>query len=157
MIYFTVYKTTNKIPGQYYIGAHRTENPNDEYLGSGLYLTRAIKKYGRDNFKKEILVYCDNAEEMFLNEYRFVNVNDPKSYNIKPGGLGGNGGHATGIRTQETRKNISDSLTGRTLSKKHRCNISKSKTGTTRKPFSKEHKFKLSESLIRYRHQLRLA
>lgn len=44
---YTVYKTTNIINGKYYIGVHKTTNPNDSYLGSGKAIKEAIKKYGK--------------------------------------------------------------------------------------------------------------
>jgi hypothetical protein len=48
-----IYKTTNLINGKIYIGKRSHENPEkDRYLGSGRVLIQAIKKYGRENFKK---------------------------------------------------------------------------------------------------------
>jgi len=48
-----IYKTTNKITGEYYIGLNSTSNPN--YLGSGVELKKQVEKYGKENFIKEIL------------------------------------------------------------------------------------------------------
>ena len=54
-IFHTVYKIKNTINGKIYVGYHRTLDPHDDYYGSGLLINRAIKKYGKENFKKEIL------------------------------------------------------------------------------------------------------
>lgn len=88
---YLIYKTTNKINGKYYIGAHETENINDGYLGSGKYLKRAIKKYGKENFEKIILKECSSQEDMFQSEIDEINLhkNNPLCYNLKDGGIGG--------------------------------------------------------------------
>jgi hypothetical protein len=88
-MFFTIYKTTNKNNGKYYIGAHKTKDINDNYIGSGVYLKRAIEKYGRNNFEKEILFVYDNEEEMFLKEQELVVIDPEISYNMTPGGKGG--------------------------------------------------------------------
>jgi hypothetical protein len=91
---YTIYKTTNNINGKVYIGCHKTLTPNDGYLGSGTILKRAIKKYGRENFTKEILFVFDNSEEMFLKEGEIVDkvfIETEKSYNLLIGGFGGFG------------------------------------------------------------------
>lgn len=87
-MYFTVYKTTNLINGKYYIGAHKTNNPNDSYMGSGVALLNAMKKYGRENFIKEILFTFDNQDQMFMKEKELVEIGE-HTYNIMVGGKGG--------------------------------------------------------------------
>jgi hypothetical protein len=92
MKYYIIYKTINKINNKYYIGKHITSNINDNYLGSGKHLGRAIKKYGKENFKKEILFVFNDKEKMNDKEKELVNertLNDKKSYNLKIGGQGG--------------------------------------------------------------------
>ena len=88
---FTIYKVTNLINNKYYIGMHRTTNPNDGYLGSGIAIKKAIKKYGKENFSKEVLFVFETEKEMQDKEKEIVNedvVNDPMSYNMTQGGKG---------------------------------------------------------------------
>ena len=86
-----IYKTKNLVNGKIYIG--QDSYNNDKYLGSGLLLKRAISKYGKNNFKKEIIEYCDTQEELDEREkywIKFYNSQDEKiGYNISPGGQGG--------------------------------------------------------------------
>jgi hypothetical protein len=88
---YTVYRTTNKVNGKYYIGVHKTDNPMDEYLGSGKYLKRAIAKYGESNFSKEILLSSHSSDAAFALEYELVEKHrgDPLCYNLRQGGSGG--------------------------------------------------------------------
>jgi group I intron endonuclease len=86
-----VYKTTNLINGKIYIGAHKSKRKF--YLGSGKILKEAIKKYGKENFKMEILEKFDSESEMFEREKYWINEYDSRNpkigYNILKGGEGG--------------------------------------------------------------------
>lgn len=92
MIYNTFYRITNLLDGKFYYGVHMTRNLNDSYMGGGDRIRRAIRKYGKENFKKEILVLFDRYEEALDYEEKMVNeelLKDPHCYNLKPGGKGG--------------------------------------------------------------------
>lgn len=90
-MYYIIYKTVNLVNGKYYYGAHQTRDINDGYLGSGTALKRAIQKYGKENFFREIVDYCSSLEEMYSREVDIILevLGDDNCYNIKPGGVGG--------------------------------------------------------------------
>jgi hypothetical protein len=90
-MYYYLYKITNTVNNKIYIGIHQTNNLDDEYFGSGLMLHRAINKYGKCNFFKEIIEYFDSSEAMAAREKQIVNskfVKSTRTYNIVEGGLG---------------------------------------------------------------------
>lgn len=87
-----IYKTINLINNNYYIGMHSTNNLDDGYLGSGNRLINEIKKYGKENFKREILCFLSNRKELRLKEKEIVNadlIKDFKCLNLTEGGEGG--------------------------------------------------------------------
>lgn len=87
-----MYRTTNLITNKFYIGVHSTYNLLDGYLGSGKRLKRAIKKYGKENFKIEILEFFETRDEVLKREKEIVNeqlLNDSNCMNLQPGGGGG--------------------------------------------------------------------
>lgn len=94
-MYYFVYLVTNKINNKKYIGQHATDNINDSYLGSGVNIKKAIKKYGKENFSREILAFAKNQKELDLLEIELIEkynaVNDPDFYNLAEGGLGRHG------------------------------------------------------------------
>jgi group I intron endonuclease len=86
-----IYKITNLINGKIYIGQDRYNNKN--YFGSGLKIKRAMERYGKDNFTKEIIDYCNSIEDMNTKEIFWISelnsVNPSIGYNIASGGQGG--------------------------------------------------------------------
>ena len=87
-----IYKITNLLNNKIYVGKSELNNPN--YYGSGTYITRAIKKYGKENFKKDIIIEFYFYDNDLLNEEEIywietLNSKDPKiGYNITKGGDG---------------------------------------------------------------------
>ena len=102
MAFHYVYKTTNLINNKFYIGAHYGKL-NDNYFGSGTMLKCAVKKYGIENFKKEVLCICTNRDALYLMERIYVGqeeVDDVNCYNMKPGGEGGSTEYARQCATK---------------------------------------------------------
>ena len=90
-MYHYFYKITNNLNGHFYYGVHSTSNLDDGYMGSGSRLHIAYKKYGIENFTKEILKFFDSRNEAFNYESDFVNeelILNNDCYNIKEGGKG---------------------------------------------------------------------
>lgn len=89
-IYF-VYKTTNLVNNAMYIGVHETTNINDGYLGSGKLLKQAIRKYGKTNFKRDILEFCNSKYDAYKYEAKLVDsifIKRDDVYNLTEGGRG---------------------------------------------------------------------
>lgn len=128
---YTIYQITNKLNGKIYIGKHQTENINDGYFGSGIALRKAVKKYGKDSFKKEILFVFDTEVEMNAKEREIITedfVKRKDTYNL---GVGGEGGpHFKGKKhSLESRKKMG--TPGRTLSQEARKKIAESNSRRT--------------------------
>lgn len=90
---YCIYQITNKLNGKTYIGQHKYVDLDDEYMGSGKLIRYAIKKYGIENFEKEILYSkiqlqaTANAMEIFAIEK--ARKLGKAEYNISKGGNGG--------------------------------------------------------------------
>ena len=85
-----IYKTTNTKNGKIYVGKSSIDNPL--YLGSGIILNQAIKKYGKQYFIREVLEECDNSivdarEKHWISLLKSTDRNI--GYNITDGGTGG--------------------------------------------------------------------
>lgn len=95
-MYGFIYMTTNLINGKKYIGKKTYDSAGvwKNYLGSGIYLKRAISKYGKENFTREIIDNCLTEEDLNAKEKHWINfynaVKSNEFYNIAPGGDGGN-------------------------------------------------------------------
>ena len=99
MSYGTIYKITNIKTGKVYIGK-TTRSLNDRLQGhinsadrgDNLKLSRAIRKYGKENFIIEPIDFAETRDELnkkevyYINEYKSLET----GYNMTIGGEGGN-------------------------------------------------------------------
>lgn len=119
-IYYTVYRTVNLINNKEYIGIHKTKNLNDGYLGSGYNIMKAIKLYGKENFRKEILFIFYNSEDMINKEYELVNeeyVKREDTYNLVSGGI------YREYMSEESKNKISITHRGKSISEEHKIKL----------------------------------
>lgn len=141
--YGYIYKATNLINGKIYIGQHRKPSFDKKYLGSGKHLKYAIKKYGKNNFKCEILEYCSSLEELNSREIYYIKENKSQDRNI--GYNITNGGNQISVTpsiakklSEKQKQNFNDPIKGEKL----RLILSKANKG---KKLSEEHINKLKE------------
>jgi len=141
---YIIYRTTNIINGKIYIGKHQTKEIEDGYLGSGIALEKAIKKYGKESFKKEVLFIFDTEDEMNQKEKDLVTENfiaSNSNYNMGVGGEGGS--HFKGKKhSEETKIRLSEMAKKQRHSEEAKKKISES---NRRRVLSDETKQKLSE------------
>lgn len=112
-----IYMTTNLIDEKKYIGQHHGF-ADDNYLGSGTRLRHAIKKHGKENFKRDIICYCYSQEELDEKEIFWIEhynaIKDNNFYNIAGGGNGTS--KCAGLTEEEElerRRKISIASTGK--------------------------------------------
>lgn len=153
-----IYKITNKINNNSYIGQvlkisstgrklgyknrfkRHIQNAERNYKGGCPKLENAIRKYGRDKFKIELICECQENqlnfyEDLYINKF---NTLHPNGYNLMSGG--GNGRRHSKI----SREKMSKTRTG----KKHK-EITKERIGKAHKNKIVEEKSKRLMSLTK--------
>lgn len=87
-----VYLWINKINGKKYLGSHKGKI-DDNYIGSGIIFRNAIKKYGIDNFERNIIEIIQNSKEIQLREQYWLDyynvAENEEFYNISGSAGGG--------------------------------------------------------------------
>ena len=106
--YGFIYITTNLVNGERYLGQKRFDESWERYLGSGTIFKSAVEKYGKENFKRDIILICYSDEELNQAEFDlsvwFDVVESNNWYNLVLGGGTSRGWHPS----EETKKKISD-------------------------------------------------
>ena len=150
---YYIYRITNKVNNKTYIGQHKYKKLNDDYKGSGKLLWRAYRKYGLENFEKEILYsriqYKETADAMERFAIAKERALGKAEYNIANGGQGGNLGEEVNKKligknnhfygkhhSEETRMKLSEAKKGKPsgrrgvhLSEEHKRHISEGRKG----------------------------
>ena len=171
------YKIINLINNKIYVGIHSCECNffDTNYYGSGELIIKSLAKYGKCNFKREVLLECDTRKKVSDFEAFVVNdyfVNRVDNYNLRTGGdneyqhhnstknkmknnmLGANNHRFGTTPSQETKDKLRNSLSGRTspmkgrtLSDQHKQALITANIGRHRS-HSQETKDKISAALI---------
>lgn len=144
-----IYVIINKINNNEYIGStidfSRRKRTHLNLLRKGEhhsnYLQNSYNKYGEDNFEFKILEYVGEVNLLIEVEQKWLDSNNP-SLNMT--NIAGLNSHLGVKRSEETKRKISESLSGRKLSKEH---VEAMKKGLTGHKQSEETKKKRSESM----------
>ncbi len=117
-MYGYVYKTTDLRNNKIYIGQHKSNNFDDKYYGSGVRITRLLEKYGKENFKCEIIEECYSKDHLNEREIYWIDYldsrNPDKGYNIASGGTWGDSGYHLGMlgKSQSEKQKLAASING---------------------------------------------
>ena len=139
-----IYKITNKLNGKVYIGQsididarwRQHINAKDNYA-----IHNAIKKYGEENFKFEVLLKCP-VDMLNVWERDMIALYDcisPNGYNLTEGGEGYQ-------CSEEMRLKMSEAHKGMHHSEETRLKMSNIRKGVKLKPHSEETKIKMSKA-----------
>ena len=131
-MYGYIYKTTCLVNNKLYIGQHKAKKFSLTYKGSGSLIREAFNKYGKDNFKVELIEFCetaeiaDNKEKYWIKHFNTTNLNI--GYNILVGGQKGSfkGQH----HSNEAKLKMHNAKIGKKLSPEHIEKIRQGKLGS---------------------------
>jgi group I intron endonuclease len=161
-----VYKITNIINNQCYIGSSKTIKrrwyEHKRQLRKNQHhskvLQRAFNKYGENNFVFEILELCE-PDELLIIEQKYFDLIKPEYIILKTAGRFDGYKHTEETKqilrekrkeqinlpcSEETKKKISDANKNRKFSNEHKDKLSKSHKG---KQLTEEHKNKIKQSI----------
>lgn len=120
-MYGYIYLTTNLINHKKYIGRHKSGTFTENYKGSGKLLWLAIRKYGWENFKVELLEECDTEEDLNRAEAMWIAksnaIYSDEYYNLARGGKCVAGAYPHPMlgkhHSDETKRKMSEKAQGR--------------------------------------------
>lgn len=142
-----VYKITNSVNGKMYVGLTKNSIEKRFYKhvwdafskkdgGSCVCIANAIVKYGKENFKIELVQEYQSFEDLSKGEKYWINTlntKTPNGYNIK------DGGHNGWVHSEATRKKMGLKNTGRAKTESELEKLRIAFTGDRNPFFGKNH------------------
>jgi hypothetical protein len=104
---------------------HSTDDLEDGYLGSGNRLRLAIRKHGKESFKREILEFCKTREDLKKREIEVVNLDEISKEECMNLCVGGEGGWFVDIHNKAFKYKLENDLVFRESLSKNRSENSK--------------------------------
>lgn len=152
MVYGVIYKISNSINSKIYIGQTKSNPPSFRWnrhkysakKGCNVPIHNAMRLYGIENFKFEILCCCDTLQELNCKEIELISIHNtlcPTGYNIMKGG-------DNYEKTEEHKRKIGDAIRGKKRSQETIELLSRIRRGVKRGSHSEEHKRKISNAHI---------
>ena len=147
-----IYEIRNDLNGHTYVGKHKCSEGNDDYMGSGILLPPAYKKYGIEHFTKRIIQYSpteedlNRSEELWIDFYKRIGKAE---YNIARGGYGGNTmKYASEEQRAERRIKQSEAWNySKHFTEEVRKHMAEARMGNKYSPHSEETKRKIARAL----------
>lgn len=145
---YTVYQIKNNVNGKIYIGVtnnYKKRMREHSYASNNCVISRAIKKYGWENFETTVIDRTKDRNEAYnVLEQKYIKKADSTNpnigYNVSIGGVGSFGFSPS----DESREKMRKRKTGVPLTEEHKRKISESNKG---RKFSDESRKKISEAL----------
>ena len=105
-MFMYIYKITNLVNGKIYVGKHTCEKIENLYFGSGVAIKKAIKKYGKESFTKEVLCFCETEADLNVAEIQWIERTGSfaDGYNMTKGGEGCLGRKPTASEIERARE-----------------------------------------------------
>lgn len=151
---YSVYRHVNKINHKVYIGITKQKVINRWKNGKGYdsqYFTRAIKKYGWDNFIHEVIADGLSKEDACELERILIKAHNSScpefGYNRTIGGEGG--GMLNHHHTDEAKEKIRIARKKNGFSEEHKKHISEAKSGVNHHFAKKVYQFALDGTFMR--------
>ena len=164
------YKATNKINGKVYIGQtiqslqiRKSRHIYDSNNGCDFLFHRAIRKYGEEGFKWEVIRICDSIESLNAYEQYYILYYDSmnKGYNLMTGGRNSLHSDATKELISKnspkywlnkylsavTKEKIRQARLGYEMPEKQKQKLSKSLSGENHPMYGKHHTEKARKNM----------
>lgn len=149
-VYGIIYIITNKVNGKLYIGQtiqslnKRWRKHKHDYKRLNYPLYRAMRKYGSENFQIEILTECINQEELDAQERDYTDFYGAwfhqKGYVLKAG-------NGQGALSEEMKKQIAKTNTGKKASEETKKKMSDARKGEKNHFYGKKHTEEIKQKL----------
>jgi group I intron endonuclease len=154
-MFMYIYKITNLLNGKVYVGKHTCKNIENIYYGSGVAIKAAIRKYGKENFKKDVLCICKSEGELNKMEIKWIlklgSFGD--GYNMTKGGEGMLGRKPTSREIEKARESRVAFYKDNPQAREKLSNLAKKRVGNKNsfygKSLTREHIEKMTKARVK--------